>query len=161
MLSSVEASHFQVYKRAKHIFSEALRVLQFRQLCLSSSQSLGNDETATSTVDVLKSLGNLMNASQESCASLYECSCSEIDELTQIARDAGAYGSRLTGAGWGGCTISLVDESDVQGFIQRVRSQYGPYRNLNDEELKEVIFATRPGSGAFGMSFTFRCRMSL
>lgn len=102
-----------------------------------------------------------MNASQESCASLYECSCPELDELTQITREAGAYGSRLTGAGWGGCTISLVDESDVQGFIQRVKARYGPYQNLNDTELEEVIFATRPGSGAFGMCFLFRRRVSL
>ncbi len=152
---SVEASHFQIYKRARHIFSEALRVLQFRQLCLSSSQPSANDGSATATVDLLKSLGNLINASQESCASFYECSCPELDELTQIARDAGAYGSRLTGAGWGGCTVSLVDESDVEGFIQRVKSRYGPYQNLDDDELKEVIFATRPGSGAFGTPFTF------
>lgn len=91
-----------------------------------------------------------MNASQNSCATLYECSCPELDELTQIARDAGAYGSRLTGAGWGGCSISLVDESDVEGFIQRVKARYAPYKGLSDDDLKEAIFATRPGSGAFG-----------
>ena len=96
-----------------------------------------------------------MSASQESCSALFECSCPELDALTALARRSGAYGSRLTGAGWGGCTVSLVDEADVEGFINRVKSQYGPYQNLSNDELKEVIFATRPGSGAFGTSFSF------
>jgi galactokinase len=47
---------------------------------------------------VLKQLGQLMNDSQTSCADDFECSCEELDELTRLAREAGAYGSRLTGA---------------------------------------------------------------
>lgn len=42
-------------------------------------------------------LGKLMNESQESCSKLYECTCPEVDELTQLALAAGAYGSRVTG----------------------------------------------------------------
>lgn len=55
------------------------------------------------------------------------------------------------GAGWGGCTISLVAEDDVEGFIQRVKAAYPPYRALEGEQLKQAIFATHPSSGAFGM----------
>lgn len=99
---------------------------------------------------VLTDLGLLMNASQASCSNLFECSCPELDELTAICRRAGAYGSRLTGAGWGGCTVSLVAEDDVEAFIAQVKEQYQLYKGLDDEELKEVIFATPPSNGAFG-----------
>ncbi|KAG5634847.1 hypothetical protein H0H81_000524, partial [Sphagnurus paluster] len=140
----VEATHFQLYNRAKHVYSEALRVLEFRQTCLDAAEpSAGLDNTAT-----LEKLGRLMNESQTSCSTLYQCSCPELDELTQLARNAGAYGSRLTGAGWGGCTVSLVAENEVETFIEKVRDSYAPYRGLTGEALSEVIFATRPSSGA-------------
>lgn len=87
--SPVEATHFQLYKRAKHVFSEALRVLKFRQVCLDAASS--PPET------VMQTLGDLMNESQTSCRDLYECSCPELDELTRLAREAGAVASRLTG----------------------------------------------------------------
>jgi len=89
-----------------------------------------------------------MNESQESCSNLYDCSCPELDELVRLAREAGAYGSRLTGAGWGGCTVSLVSETEAEGFITKIKNTYGPYKDLEGEQLHEVIFATKPSSGA-------------
>ena len=86
---SVDATYFQLYKRAKHVFTEALRVLLFREVCLRASSS--------SSASELEELGKLMNESHESCSRAFDCSCSELDELVQLARDAGAYGSRLTG----------------------------------------------------------------
>ena len=133
-----------------HVFSEALRVLDFRDVCARSSADV--DGTSAS---VLNELGALMNASMDSCSNVYECSCPELDALTSICRNAGAYGSRLTGAGWGGCTISLVAEDDVEGFIGRVQKGYGPYRKLEGERLGEAIFATHPSNGAFGEWFSF------
>ncbi|KIK54012.1 hypothetical protein GYMLUDRAFT_249907 [Collybiopsis luxurians FD-317 M1] len=141
----VEATHFQLYKRAKHVFTEASRVLQFRKTCLSSQST-----ESLNPLDVIKRLGELMNESQTSCDELFECSCPELNELTKIAREAGAFGSRLTGAGWGGCTVSLVSEDNVDAFIKQVSERYGPYKGLEGEKLSEVIFATKPSSGACG-----------
>lgn len=91
-----------------------------------------------------------MNESQTSCAELFECSCPELDELTRLAREAGAYGSRLTGAGWGGCTVSLVAEDDVEPFIRKISESYLAYHGFTQDELHEVLFATKPSSGARG-----------
>lgn len=130
----IEATHFQLYQRAAHVFGEALRVLEFRDACLE--------------VDNLSKLGQLMNESHFSCSTLFDCSCPELDQLTHLARTAGAYGSRLTGAGWGGCTVSLVAESEVDTFIRKIRETYPPYKDLDGEALNEVVFATKPSSGA-------------
>ncbi|KAF8324506.1 ribosomal protein S5 domain 2-type protein, partial [Amanita rubescens] len=138
----IEATHFQLYNRAKHVLSESLRVLQFRKICLDAFTC---PETGSG---VLESLGNLMNDSQRSCSSLFDCSCPELDTLVSLSIQAGAFGSRLTGAGWGGCTVSLVAEDKVEEFIEKVSKTYEPYRGLEGEELNQVIFATKPSSGA-------------
>ncbi|TFK62848.1 Galactokinase [Pluteus cervinus] len=141
----VEATHFQLYKRAKHVYTEALRVFRFRQACLAGGSSSGES--------TIEQLGQLMNESQESCAELFECSCPELNLLTKLAREAGAVGSRLTGAGWGGCTVSLVREDQVENFIAKIRDTYPPYKGLEGDKLNEVIFATRPTTGACVFKF--------
>ncbi|CAE6519484.1 unnamed protein product [Rhizoctonia solani] len=132
----VEADRFHLYKRIKHVVEEALRVLEFRDTCLSPP------------ADAITALGNLMNSSQSSCAQQFECSCSELDDLVRVARESGAIGSRLTGAGWGGCTVSLVKAGEVEAFMKKVKEGYAPYRDLDEEKLKEAMFATKPGAGA-------------
>jgi len=54
----------------------------------------------------------------------------------------------LLGAGWGGCTVSLVEKADVSTFISKLRSGYPPYQDLSDEEFKLTCFATKPAEGA-------------
>ncbi|KAL2918438.1 galactokinase [Polyrhizophydium stewartii] len=141
----IRADDFKIYARAKHVFSEARRVFLFRDACASGA----------SGKDLLEKLGHLMNDSQTSCRDLFNCSCPEIDELTEICRRAGAYGSRLTGAGWGGCTVSLVAESRVADFIEQVKEQYyftkWPAWKSDSAALARMddyIFASKPGVGA-------------
>ena len=145
----MEAEYFQLYKRARHVFTEALRVIEFREVCLRAQAV---PEGLPVPEDTLAVLGGLMDASHESCATLYDCSCPEVDELVRIAKEAGAYGSRVTGAGWGGCTVSLVAEDKVEEFIEAVKAKYAPYKGLSEAQLREAIFATKPSTGAFGES---------
>lgn len=90
---TVEATHFQLYKRAKHVFSEALRVLDFRKIALDA-----HSDSKDAITDVHIRLGKLLDESHSSCRDQFQCSCTELDELTSIAKKAGAWGSRLTGA---------------------------------------------------------------
>ena len=64
-----------------------------------------------------------MNESHASCRDLYDCSSDNLEVLTKMAREAGAYGSRLTGAGWGGVSLSLVSaakDTAALGMIEQV-----------------------------------------
>lgn len=99
---------FPLQIRALHVYSEDDRVLLFRSACASEAL-----EASTK----LERLGDLMNESHASCAVQYDCSSDDLDELVMAAREAGALGARLTGAGWGGCAVALVKEEDVEGFI--------------------------------------------
>ena len=69
----------------------------------------------------LRQFGKLLYESHESCRRLYECSAPELDTVVAAAKRAGALGARLTGAGWGGAAIVLLNKSDKKTIpaIQR------------------------------------------
>lgn len=93
-----------------------------------------------------------MNESHESCDTFYNCSSLELNKLTKICKRYGAIGSRLTGAGWGGCCISIIKEENEKLFMENVITEYyQPLLNqkvITPEELKNSIFATAPCNGA-------------
>ena len=73
--------------------------------------------------------------------------------LSLSFRASGALGSRLTGAGWGGCAVSLVRQENLQDFIKNVREKF--YMNSNDSnriaKADQSIFATLPASGVYAV----------
>jgi galactokinase len=74
----------------------------------------------------LRAAGCLMNDSHESLRELYEVSCPELDLLTGLARDQPAcHGARMTGAGFGGCAIALVEREAAHDFAGRMVTDYG------------------------------------
>jgi len=127
---------FELYKRAMHVFTEANRVWEFKRIC---------DEQPNKA---LLHLGILMNASHGSCRDLYECSHPNLDELVDISLKAGAYGSRLTGAGWGGCTVSLVPSEKVESYLKTIEEKF--YWQCKDrmKKISVHLFPTQPGKGA-------------
>jgi galactokinase len=73
----------------------------------------------------VKAFGRLMNECHESLRDLYEVSCLELDVMVNIARSLeGCYGARLTGAGFGGCTVNLVAQSAAKAFANELASRY-------------------------------------
>ena len=69
--------------------------------------------------------GQLMNASHRSLKELYEVSCFELDTLAENAQQYdGVIGSRMTGGGFGGCTVTLIEENKVEDFIAYMAPLY-------------------------------------
>ncbi|XP_033125151.1 N-acetylgalactosamine kinase-like [Anneissia japonica] len=134
--NTLQLQEFKLHDRAKHVFSEASRVLQFKKVC----------NEAQKDANIL--LGNLMNESHASCRDLYECSCPELDEVAEACRKAGAFGARLTGAGWGGCAVAIVLTKEVPDFIKSVHSTFYSVNAKREENINDKLFATEPGKGA-------------
>ena len=99
-----------VYKRARHIVKENQRVLD----SLKALKDKNVDK-----------FGELMNQSHESLKNDYEVSCRELDIMVKEARKIkGTIGSRMTGAGFGGCTVSIVKDDSLDEFQQAVGTNY-------------------------------------
>jgi len=143
----VRAEKFKLRQRALHVFSEALRVLQFMKL-LESPAQLYDAGSEDSTETFNKLLGELMNETQESCSKIYDCSCPELDDICSIARKAGSYGSRLTGAGWGGCSVHLVPADKVDAVKSAWEREYYSKMELNSEQKEGAVVVSKPGSGS-------------
>jgi galactokinase len=93
------------YARVKHLVTE-------RQRVSAAAEAMRRGDT--------KRFGVLMNASHESLRVDYEVSCAELDALVQTARDCGAAGARLTGAGFGGSAVMLSRRDDAAGLVTRL-----------------------------------------
>lgn len=116
------------YRRAKHVISENERTIEAKD--------------ALKTGNFVR-MGELMNDSHTSMKDDYETSCSEIDILVSIAQSCpGVYGSRLTGGGFGGCTVTLVKKKYVKELIDTLEKKY-----KEKTGFECVCFETLPEDG--------------
>jgi len=116
-------------RRCRHVITECARVLE-------SKSALGRGDLAR--------FGRLMNESHDSLRDDYEVSCPEVDLLVSLARRVGGVaGARITGGGFGGCTVNLLPATAVD----RLRSEVlGPYEQQVGK--KPRLFITRAADGA-------------
>jgi galactokinase len=118
-----------LWRRAYHVVSENQRVLEAVRVLE------GGD---------LERFGALMNASHNSLRDDYEVSSKELDALVEIARkQPGVLGARMTGAGFGGCTVNLVRADAAEAFAQAVGRGYQEALGLNAE-----VYICRASDGA-------------
>ena len=100
----------QLRRRARHVVGENARTLAAAEALAAAN---------------LPELGRLMNASHASLRDDYEVSCEEVDVLVHAAQACpGVYGSRMTGGGFGGCTVSVVEQSALAAAQERIAAEY-------------------------------------
>lgn len=122
---------YAIVRRARHVLTEAERVEQA--------------ETALAAGDWL-GLSALMDASHTSCRDDYEVSSPALEELIAAAKAAGALGARLTGAGFGGCTVNLVPSADTSLFLAMLDRSF--YQHKPKARRREHSFVVTPSAGA-------------
>ena len=98
-----------LWRRFRHVTTEGRRVTEA--------------ETALRRAD-MGAFGMLMNASHASLRDDYGVSTAALDEIVEVALDAGAAGARLTGAGFGGCAIALCGEDQAEAVIDALRERF-------------------------------------
>jgi galactokinase len=118
-----------VYRRARHVAGEDERVVKFTAAC-----EAGN----------LHEMGRLFLASHRSLQHDYEVSAEELDFLVDTASDfTGVYGARMTGGGFGGCTVNLVSPDRVEAFKTHITAAY-----LRRYNMTPRIYDCIPAAGA-------------
>ena len=97
----------------------------------------------------LAAFGRLMNESHRSLREDYEVSCAELDFLAETAQQIdGVYGARMTGGGFGGCTVNLVQKDAAQAFCQSITAAY-----RDRFGIEAPTYIIRPGEGAKARTF--------
>lgn len=137
-LRDVSVADFETYenelpdpvrRRCRHIVTENDRTLRAAQALEHGDREL---------------LGSLMRQSHESLRTDYEVSCRELDLMVEIAsRQDGVFGARMTGGGFGGCTINIVRADELKSFIQTVAEEYRSATQIDPE-----IYVVKADDGA-------------
>jgi galactokinase len=121
-----------VYRRAKHVIGEIERTVHAAEGVRASNWP---------------TVGQLMYASHASLRDDYEVSCAELDVVVDIAQKigtkGGVFGCRMTGGGFGGCTVALVRADAVDSVSKQVAAEYE-----QRTKIKPTLFVSRPAAGA-------------
>ncbi|HVN83409.1 MAG TPA: galactokinase [Candidatus Binatia bacterium] len=124
---------YALWRRVRHVFTEADRVERAVSLLQAGDAS---------------GFGALMDASHASCRDDYEISCPEIEELVTTAKESGALGARVTGAGFGGCIVALVESDAVAGFLDLLDRRFYRERLGSADRATAHRFVFQPCGGA-------------
>ncbi len=121
-----------VYRRARHVIGEIERTVHAAEGIRASNWP---------------TVGQLMYASHYSLRDDFEVSCLELDTVVEIAEaigvKGGVYGCRMTGGGFGGCTVALVKAGAVEAISQKIAADYKKRIGI-----EATIFVSRPAAGA-------------
>jgi galactokinase len=94
--------------------------------------------------NALSTVGELLRQSHISLRDDYEVSCDELDVMVELAlQQKGVIGARMTGAGFGGCTVNLVEKDHAESFAPALADAY---RNTTD--ITPAIYLSEPAAGA-------------
>lgn len=123
-------------KRARHVITENTRTV-------AAAEALIHHD--------LKTLGKLMAEAHESYSRDFEASCMEADKMVELANQLpGLIGARLTGGGFGGCTINLVEQHEAQRFAEALGASYADATGI-----KPQIHICHASSGAHKIALSF------
>jgi galactokinase len=121
-----------VYRRARHVIGEIERTLRAAEEVRKTNWP---------------AVGTLMYASHASLRDDYEVSCTELDAVVEIAESigpkGGVIGCRMTGGGFGGCTVALVQTKSVDSISKQIAAEYE-----RRTSIKPSLFVSRPAAGA-------------
>ncbi|QNN24982.1 galactokinase [Planctomycetales bacterium ZRK34] len=132
LLAVQESIDEVVFRRARHVITEDERTV-------AAAAAMGKRDWAR--------VGQLMYESHRSMRDDFEISCSELDVMVELAEaigdKGGVFGSRMTGGGFGGCTVSLVKADQAQAISDRMAAEYQQRTGI-----EPTLFVSRPAGGA-------------
>jgi galactokinase len=121
------------FARCKHIITENGRVLAAREALLRGD---------------MEQFGTLMVEAHASMRDDFAASCEEVDALVEIAvQQRGCFGARITGGGFGGCTVNVVSTKQAEEFVEAVRREYAAKTGIDAE-----CFVCTPSDGALALA---------
>lgn len=140
-IASLGALSETEFEQCKHLIQDDVRIRRAKHAVYENQRTI--HAVAALQENRIEEFGELMNASHRSLRDDYEVTGVELDTLVETAwRQTGVLGSRMTGAGFGGCTVSIVKEEDVATFIENVGTEY-----LQKIEYKADFYVVEIGDG--------------